>query len=162
MVRTKQSQIVNARLCTSGIVYMRASNQQRNSSKGIVQLDIELAIIQDVITEENVNIVDENNLPKVDGAGNLMHEVVTVKTPKLRVFEVHKAYFKEKVFDTVLKNPTPADYDKMLMEQIVFLNSKEWTGKEIQQTRFWNLGAKDMESISDEKVLELLKPVIIR
>lgn len=161
MIRTKQSQSINPRLRQSGIVYINAVNQFYNSKRNTVEFDIEQSILIPVTKQELAFVLDENGQKTVDESGKFVTVNVNRVYPTFRLFSTEKAIFKKETFFSQIGAITPEQFDENLIAQIAYVNSKEWTGTEIMQTFYWNLGINDMEIVTTQQLQELLTPYIL-
>lgn len=103
-------------------------------------------------------IEDENGNPTLIPQTTKQTELGVMIHPKLEIFRTEKALFKLSTFEALFGSLKESEYDPVLIQQIAYVNSKEWTGDEIMQTYYWNLGETDLEIVDKSELQQLLTP----
>jgi hypothetical protein len=160
MIRTKQPQVVDAMNRESAVVYMEACNRRESKEAQTVTFDVFMYTIESVTRIESVPTyktrIDENG----DTVNYVEFENKAVTQPVKRIISKREAVYKMSTFYGAVGNPTPSQYDDVMIAQIAFINSKVWDGSEVQKIYFWNLTASDVEKVSAEEMQELLTTII--
>ena len=76
----------------------------------------------------------------------------------MRTLYTREARYKQSTYYGAVGAPTPDQYDDSMIAQIHFVNTRDWTGNELQKVYYWNLTANDLEKVTDEEVAQLLTP----
>jgi hypothetical protein len=156
MIRTKQPQIVDSMNRESAVVYMEACNRRESKEAQTVTFDVFMYTIESVTSEEPLNVLKTRE----DGSEYYDTEMANVTRPHLKIISKRDAVYRMSTFYNVVGNPTPSQYDDVMIAQIAFINSKVWDGSEVQKVYFWNLTASDVEKVSAEEMQSLLTPVV--
>lgn len=116
------------------------------------------------IVEDLVRI-DENGDEIPTGETNTVDkfELIdkTVIRPKLVLFHSRKATYKAEVFYAKYPNITPDEIDQAILNEMDWLEARDWTGKEFERVSVFGLKSTDCTKLSAEEVSELIKPRII-
>jgi hypothetical protein len=161
MIRTKQPQVVDAMNRESAVVYMEACNRRESKEAQTVTFDVFMYTIESVTRVENVNILKT----RLDGeTGETVNyyeaEERNVTRPFLKIISKRDAIYKMSTFYGAVGNPTPSQYDDVMIAQIAFINSKVWDGTEAQKVYFWELTASDVEKLTADEMQNLLSPIV--
>ena len=161
MIRTKQPQVVDAMNRESAVVYMEACNRRESKEAQTVTFDVFMYTIESVTRVENVNILKT----RLDGeTGETVNyyeaEERMVTRPFLKIISKRDAIYKMTTFYGAVGNPTPSQYDDVMIAQIAFINSKVWDGTEAQKVYFWELTASDVEKVTADEMQNLLSPIV--
>jgi len=163
MIRTISPQVIDAKNRKEGIVYIEVGKSttvpENNPSMIVFQLTFKelINVRKDVVLAVN----DENGNPTKDENGEFITETKTCIFPTFNVLFKDEAKFKLSTFREQIGAVWPEDYDQVLMEQIAYVNSKEWTRNELQIVYFWNLAFEDMEALSTEQITQLTTPYFL-
>jgi hypothetical protein len=161
MIRTKQPQVVDAMNRESAVVYMEACNRRESKEAQTVTFDVFMYTIESVTRIENVNVLKT----RLDGeTGETVNyyeaEERNVTRPFLKIISKRDAIYKMSTFYGAVGNPTPSQYDDVMIAQIAFINSKVWDGTEAQKVYFWELTASDVEKVTADEMQNLLSPIV--
>ena len=161
MIRTKEPQVVDAMNRESAVVYMEACNRRESKEAQTVTFDVFMYTIESVTRVENVNVLKT----RMDGeTGETVNyyeaEERTVTRPFLKIISKRDAIYKMSTFYGAVGNPTPSQYDDVMIAQIAFINSKVWDGSEVQKVYFWELTASDVEKVTADEMQSLLTPTV--
>lgn len=155
MIRTKQPQVLDALNRVSAVAYMESEN--RREPDGVVIFDTVFKVLDIEYIKETVNRpngeVNELDQPI------LVPTLITIAKPYFKTIYKREARYKKSTFyGPYINNPTPDQYDDVMIAQIEFTNNRDWTGNELQKVYYWNLTASDLEKVTDEEVAQLLTP----
>jgi len=171
MIRTLEVQKIDPKNRFEGVVYIEAKDARPYSDNNLVtvqnnfytletkrmQLYLEREVTETYCsafdTATGVKTFDERTVMKMMPA--------LVDVTMLVQFDAREAKYKKTTFDAKFGNITPAQFDEALIQEIVYLNNKDWTGQEIQKVLFWNLGASDMKILTAEQVQALHTQVFV-
>jgi hypothetical protein len=156
MIRTKQPQVVDAMNRESAVIYMKADNKRESVENQTVMFDVFMYSIDTVTRVESVNVSYQNENDET----YYVSEQRTVTRPYLKLISKRDAIYKMSTFYGAVGNPTPSQYDDVMIAQIDFINSKVWDGTEAQKVYFWNLTAADVEKVTAEEMETLLTPTV--
>ncbi len=114
---------------------------------------------------ENLVRIDENGDEVPTGETNTVDqfEMVdkTVIRPKLVLYHSRKATYKAEVFYAKYPDITPDQIDQAILNEMDWLEARDWTGKELERISVYGLKSSDCTKLSAEDVAELLKPRIV-
>lgn len=160
MIRTKEPQVVDAMNRESAVVYMEACNRRESKEAQTVTFDVFMYTIETVTRVESVPTyktrIDENG----DTVNYVEFENKSVTRPFLKIISKRDAIYKMSTFYGAVGNPTPSQYDDVMIDQIAFINSKVWDGSEVQKVYFWELTASDVEKVTEQEINVLTSPQI--
>jgi hypothetical protein len=156
MIRTKEPQIVDAMNRESAVVYLEACNRRESKEAQTVTFDVFMYTIDTITAIEYKNTPYQNE----QGETYYVNEPKTVTIPIKRIISKRDAIYKMSTFYGAVGNPTPDQYDDVMIAQIDFINSKVWDGTEAQKVYFWNLTASDVEKVTAEEMEILLTPTV--
>ena len=156
MIRTKQPQVVDAMNRESAVVYMEACNRRESKEAQTVTFDVFMYTIESVTRVESVNVIKTRE----DGSEYYETEMANVTRPFLKIISKRDAIYKMSTFYGAVGNPTPSQYDDVMIAQIAFINSKVWDGTEAQKVYFWELTASDVEKVNADEMQNLLSPTV--
>jgi hypothetical protein len=113
-------------------------------------------------TIDTITAIEYKNTPYQNEQGETyyVNEPKTVTIPIKRIISKRDAIYKMSTFYGAVGNPTPDQYDDVMIAQIDFINSKVWDGTEAQKVYFWNLTAADVEKVTAEEMETLLTPTV--
>jgi hypothetical protein len=171
MIRSKKVELIDPVGRVSGLVYVEAKKRRYDEENGLVIVDNVFSFIESKETVTNVLVEgEEEYCSGVDAEGNKIFDfrpAMVKRRAKILVknfvpFKFSEAKFKISTFEEVLNNPKVSQYDAVLIQQIEFCNTKEWSGNEIQKhVYFYNWTASDLEIVTEEQKNELLAPEIL-
>ena len=153
MIRTKQPQVLDALNRISAVAYMEAEN--RREPDGVVIFDTVFKVLDIEYRQTIENVVVSQN---EEGGDIIEQQTKTFAHPYFKTIYTREARYKKSTFYGAIGNPAPSQYDDVMIAQIVYVNSKAWTGNELQKVYYWDLTATDLEKVTDEEVAQLLTP----
>ena len=154
MIKTKQPQVLDAVNRIDSIVYMEVDN--RREPADMVIFDVIFKVLD--IEHRTVTEMRANGEVNEDGNAIMVSTNVTYARPYLKTIHTREAKYKKSTFYNVIGSPNPSQYDALMVAQIEYVNSRTWTGNELQQVYFWDLTANDLEVVSEAELVELLTP----
>ena len=124
MIKTKQPQVINEQRGKTAIVFFDITHELIDRVRGVRTYNL----VQFVEVEKNGNIT-------------------------LEPTEENKIVFKESTVHSLFGALTLVEFqasqDALLIAQIDYINSYEWTGSEaMEPIRYWNLTASDLEIVA--------------
>lgn len=152
MIRTKQPQI-DAINRINAVMYMETAN--RREPDGVVIFDTYIKIIEEEIKTVQVPVKVGTN---EEGGDIIEFQTKTIAKPYFRTLYTREARYKQSTYYGAVGAPTPDQYDDAMIAQIHFVNTRDWTGNELQKVYYWNLTANDLEKVTDEEIAQLITP----
>ena len=153
MIRTTQPQVLDALNRISAVAYMEAEN--RREPDGVVIFDTVFKVLDIELRQKTENVVVGQN---EEGGDIIDQQTKTFAHPYFKTIYTREARYKKSTFYGAVGNPTPGQYDDVMIAQIAYVNGKIWTGNELQKVYYWDLTANDLEKVTDEEVAQLLTP----
>lgn len=133
LVKTKLPFEIDTLQGLSAILYFKPCNRTEDDTKMIVTFDVDVMI--------KTTLVSETTNP-VNG------EVVSEEREVFKLIKKRKAIYRMTTFDMLFPNGLKrSDYCEKFIEQMEYVNSKEWTGKELQVVKYGNLTSEDVEIV---------------
>lgn len=170
MVRTNNEVLYDAINNRSAVLYMEASARDEREP-GKVKFANKFYVLREQIIERptpvSTGFISENVLKIVNGEEVPTGEVRQVEQFQTVLKKFAKPYFflvyaREAVFNAAtfynkLNVSKPEDLDKALTDQMDFLKSFDWTGREEEKIGLFGLASSDCEILTAEQVAELTK-----
>lgn len=153
MIRTTQPQIIDALNRIEAVAYMEVDN--RREPDGVVIFDTLIKVLDVEIRPTMVNVLVGQN---EQGGDIFTQEERMFAYPYFKTLLVRESKYKKSTFYGAVGNPTPSEYDDVMIAQINYVNSRTWTGNELQKIYYWNLTTSDMEKVTEEELEQLLTP----
>jgi hypothetical protein len=155
MIRTKQPQVLDAMNRITSIVYMDVSGPDARE-QGIVKFNVNFHVI-DIEYKTEIEMRPNGDLNEL-GEQILASTLVTYAKPFFKTVHSREVKYRDAVYYDVVGNPKPNQFDALMITQIEYVNSRVWTGNELQQLYFWELTANDLEIVTQEQLDLLLTP----
>jgi len=154
MIRTLEPQEINAKNRLEAVVYMKACN--RRETETTVTFDVNYYILDIKYYQETVNVPTG----EINELGGQITVPTVINMAQRYFIELpsDKAIYKTSTFYGAVGNPTPSEYDTFFISQIDYINSRVWTGNELQKVYFWHLRAQDCDIVTPEMLSELFTP----
>lgn len=152
MIRTKQPQI-DAINRINAVMYMETAN--RREPDGVVIFDTYIKILEEEIKTIQMPVKVGTN---EEGGDIIEFQTKTFVKPYFRTLYTREARYKKSTYYGAVGAPTPDQYDDAMIAQIHFVNTRVWTGNELQKVYYWELTASDLEKVTDEEIATLLTP----
>ena len=153
MIRTKQPQVLDALNRISAVAYMEAEN--RREPDGVVIFDTVFKVLDIELRQTIENVVVGQN---EEGGDIIEQQTKTFAHPYFKTIYTREARYKKSTFYGAVGNPAPSQYDDVMIAQIAYVNSKVWTGNELQKVYYWDLTATDLEKVTEAEIATLLTP----
>lgn len=153
MIRTKQPQVLDALNRVSAVAYIEAEN--RREPDGVVIFDTVFKVLDIELRQKIENVVVGQN---EEGGDIIEQQVKTFAHPQFKTLFTREARYKKSTFYSAVGNPSPSQYDDVMIAQIAYVNSKVWTGNELQKVYYWELTANDLEKVTEQEIATLLTP----
>lgn len=153
MIRSKQPQI-DAINRINAVMYMETAN--RREPDEVVIFDTYIKILEEEIITVQVPVkVGTNEV----GGDIVEFQTKTIAKPYFKTLYTREAKYKKSTFySPKVGAPTPDEYDDAMIAQIHFVNTRDWTGNELQKVCYWDLIDTDLEKVTDEEIAKLLTP----
>ena len=153
MIRTIQPQVLDALNRVSAVAYIEAEN--RREPDGVVIFDTVFKVLDVEYRQTIENVVVGQN---EEGGDIIEQQTKTFAHPYFKTIYTREARYKKSTFYGVVGNPSPSQYDDVMIAQIAFVNGKVWTGNELQKVYYWELTANDLEKVTEQEIATLLTP----
>ena len=154
MIRTKQPQVLDALNRINAVVYMDTDN--RREPNGVVVFDVLFKVLD--VAYETITEMRPNGEVNEEGNPIMVSTEVTYAKPYFKLVHSREAKYKTTTFYSAIGSPNPSQYDALMISQIEYVNSRAWTGNELQQVYFWDLTSNDLEVVSESELATLLTP----
>jgi hypothetical protein len=155
MIRTKQPQVISGRNRLNAVVYIDVKGPDATATD-IVTFNMGFHIL--LTSYETVIEMRPNGEVNEEGNPIMVSTEVTYAKPYLKLVDNEVAKYKKSTYYGAVGNPSYTDFDQVMISQIEYVNSRTWTGNELQQVYFWNLTASDLEVVSEAELAALLTP----